>query len=273
MSMKQKILQDKRKKRIQKIREQDTNTTDIDDLDDKPTLNLDEKPKDHIEESMKVSVKLWDDIKQRVKTDDKFVDMPDGEKLKIYQDSDFKQFYNEYPIVCRYMICMGQFSHKAFKRFLIKCKNVKHDPIKSREKGYHDDQWVSRQADYVRYLWEAYQKQHYSPSEAQNIWLHAYKTLNKEFQDFKDLHKEVEEKIKTDAKSNKTELVKELLKRLSTQEQKLDTESTGGLIQKLKDKVLDQRKKKLIESINTDVKKIAPTRECRGSLKEVKPSS
>jgi adenine C2-methylase RlmN of 23S rRNA A2503 and tRNA A37 len=170
------------------------------------------------------------------------------------------------------MICMGQFSHKAFKRFLIKCKNVKHDPIKSREKGYHDDQWVSRQADYVRYLWEAYQQQHYSPSEAQNIWMHAYKTLNKEFQDFKDLHKEVEEKIKTDAKSNKTELVKELMRRLSSKEQGLDGESAEDLLKKLKDQLLEQRKKKLINSINTDVETILPSRESRGSRKELKPS-
>jgi hypothetical protein len=268
--MQRKILQAKRRQHTKK--DAKSEDTAAKDLSDKPVCDADDKPKDHIDESMKVSVKLWNDIKKRVKTDETFAELPDSDKLKIYQDSEFKQFYNEYPIVCRYMICMGQFSHKAFKKFLIKCKNVKHDPVQSRVKGYHDEQWVSRQADYVKYLWEAYQKQHYSPSEAKNIWLHAYKTLNKEFHDFKELHKEVEEKIKADSQTNKTELVKELLKRLASQEQTLDTDSTDNLLQKLKDQVNEQRKKKLLQSIESDVETVPPTVEGRGSRKELKPA-
>lgn len=275
MSAQQKILQAKRKQKSKRERDLAAaikRDSDDDSQDDKSNENKDEKPKDYIEESIKTATKMWDDIKKRVKDDEKFCDLSDNDKLKIYQTSEFKQFYNDFPIVCRYMICMGQFSHKAYKKFLLKCKNVVHDPIKSREKGYHDEQWVCRQSDYIKYLWESYQRQHYSPSEAKNIWMHAYKTLKKEFEDFKDLHKEVEEKIKTDHKSNKSELVKELLKRISSQEQELDNESSGNLLKKLKDQVLEQRKKKLIQSIENDIETTPPTIVAKGSRKELKPA-
>ena len=219
---------------------------------------VDDKPLDHITESIKTSNKLWIDIKKRLKEDITFINKSDDEKITIYQNTEYKNFYTEYPIVCRYMICMGQFSNKAFNKFLLKCKNVVHDPVKSREPGYNDDQWICRQSDYVKYLWESYQKQHYSKSDANTIWMQTYKTLKKEFLDFKNLHKEIEEKLKLDKQTNKTELVKEMLERLSKKEQTLDSESSNILMDNLRNKVMEQRKKKLIKSIETEVKKINP---------------
>ena len=169
----QKILQAKHKKK----------TKEAFKSDDSDIQKINES-KDHIEVSILVATKMWNDIKTRVTNDPKFVELPDNDKVAIYQNSEYKEFYTEFPIVSRYMVCMGQFSSKALKKYLLKCKNVKHDAVKSREKGYTEDQWVQRQADYVRYLWESYQRQHYSPSESTNIWQHAYKTLKQEFKDF-----------------------------------------------------------------------------------------
>lgn len=259
----QKILQAKRRNR---------KLTETKESNGKPKESNGDTPKDHIESSITKANDLWNDIKRRVKEEPSFVELPDNEKIKVYQETDFKQFYTEFPIVSRYMICMGQFSNKAFKRYLIKCKNVKPDPSKSSEKGYNEDQWVQRQADYIRYLWEAYQKQHYSPSESNNIWQHAYKTLKQEFQDFRELHEDVEKKLKEDEKYNKSELVKEMLKRLANEEQSLDANTTKDLIQKLQEQVDIQRKKKLIQSINNDVETVPPTRVTRGSRKELKQS-
>lgn len=265
-----KITQAKRKQRTksQKSSETELKPDSEDNNSDEPSKD----PKDHIDVSTYTANKLWIDIKKRVNEDPKFIELPDNEKIEIYQKSEFKDFYIEFPIVSRYMICMGQFSNKAFKKYLIKCKNAKHDPVKSREKGYTEDQWVQRQADYVRYLWESYQKQHYSPTESTNIWQHAYSTLKKEFQDFKDLHDDVEKKLKEDEKINKGELVKEMLSRLANQEQSLDENTTKTLIAKLQDQVIEQRKKILIKSIETNVNVIPPTRETRGSRKELKPA-
>lgn len=240
---------------------------------DKPESSV--KPgqeQDHIEVSMVMANNLWDDIKRRVRDDPKFGEMPDNDKIEIYQKSKFKDFYIEFPIVSRYMICMGQFSNKAFKKYLLKCKNVVHDQDKSREKGYSEDQWVQRQADYIKYLWESYQKQHYSPSESKDIWTHAYTTLKQEFQDFKDLHEDIEKKLKEDEKTHKGEMAKELLKRLSSKEQALDDNTTKQLLEKLKDTLTEQRKKTLIESIKESVPETPPTRVARGSRKELKPA-
>ena len=61
---------------------------------------------------------MWKDLKNRVKSNPKFAELPDSKKIEIYQKSEFKEFYTNFPIVSRYMICMGQFSVNAFRRFL-----------------------------------------------------------------------------------------------------------------------------------------------------------
>jgi hypothetical protein len=251
-----KILQANRKKNLSKRKEK----LEFDALDDsdsdnetKPIVNKDNK--DHTEFSLEVANKLWISLKNKIKKNPEFIEFKDSDKLKEYQNLEFKDFCGEFPIVTRYAIVMGQYSAKAFRRFLIKCKNVKHDPAQSREKGYSEDQWVQRQADYVRYLWEAYQKQHYSTSESKNIWQHAYKTLTKEFTDFRDLHKDIEEKLKTDNKLNKSELVKELLSRMSSQENGLEDPDAKNLLDKLKDQLLEQRKKKVLAGLHANSEK------------------
>ena len=211
--------------------------------------------------------KLWRDLKKRILDDPTFVKKSDSEKVDIYQKSEFKEFYTNYPIVCRYMVCMGQFSNKAFKRYLLKCKSM--STVKHTNKHDSEDEWVQRQSDYIRYLWEAYQKQHFNAADAQEIWQQAYKMLTQEFTDFKKLHKEVEAKLKVDDKFNKSSMVKELLQRLSTEEQTLDTTTTTTLIKKLEDKLFIQRKNAVSSQIDKDVKKIEPTRVCKGSVKGV----
>lgn len=268
-----KITQAKRKQREKVQKSSETELKLQNHVTDNKDNKSIEPSNDRIEVSVDMANKLWNDIKKRVSEDPKFAELPDNGKIEIYQKSEFKDFYIEFPIVSRYIICMGQFSNKAFKKYLIKCKNANHDPVKSREKGYTEDQWVQRQADYIRYLWESYQKQHHSPSESNNIWQHAYNTLKKEFQDFKDLHDDVEKKLKEDEKTNKGELVKEMLSRIANQEQSLDENTTKKLIIKLQDQVIEQRKKILIKSIETNVNVIPPTRETRGSRKELTPSN
>jgi len=247
MSLKQKILKSKTKKKLE-----NQDSLEFNKSQDEKIENSD----NNIDVSINMANKLWNDIKKRVTNDPSFLEMSDNDKIGLYQKSEYKVFYTEFPIVSRYMICMGQFSNKALKKYLLKCKNVTHDPVKSREKGYVEDQWVQRQSDYVRYLWESYQKTHYSQAESNAIWQNTYEILKKEFQDFKDLHKEIEEKLKKDEKVNKDEMVKELLKRIANNEQSLDDETTKNLMINLKDKVISQRRKSVIASIENEVKKI-----------------
>ena len=201
-----------------------------------------------------IANRLWLDLKKKVKENPDFGKIPDSEKLDLFhKNEEFKKFYTELPIVSRYMICMGQYSVKALKRYLKKCKNVKLDQSTSRESGYIEDQWIQRQADYVRYLWESYQKQHFSKKDSNAIWAHAYETLKKEFSDFRILHKEIEAKLQTNEKNNKNSLTKELLTRLSTNEQFLDDNSTKDLIVSLQDKLIKQRRREVMSDITKNV--------------------
>ena len=166
---------------------------------------------------------------------------------------------------------MGQFSSKAFKRFLLKCKAM--ESRKGKGSDSAEDAWVQRQADYVRYLWESYQRQHFSTTEAQNVWQHAYQTLIQEFKDFKEMHKEAEEKLKIDKTYNKSAMVKELLQRITNEEQSLDENTIKDLIKKLEEQVNVQRRKNLLTQINKDIETVPPTIVGRGARKELTPST
>ena len=230
------------------------------------------QPADTFEAPLKKASDMWDDLKKRVNEDPKFVELSDNEKIKVYQNTEYKDFYISHPIVCRYMVCMGQFSGKAFKRYLLQCKSMEGKKPNSNAENPSEDQWIQRQADYIKYLWESYQRQHFNQSDAQEIWQNAYQNLSKEFKDFKDMHKNIEEKLKVEDKSNKAELVKEMLKRISNEEQTLDDRTTINLIEKLKEQVMEQRRKKLIDQINADVELIPPTRIAQGCKKMLKPA-
>jgi hypothetical protein len=235
-----------------------------------PITKLDaEQSKDRIAVSLHEANKMWCNLKDRLKVNPDFVNIPDEDKITIYQ-KEFKEFYTEYPIVCRYMICMGQYSHKAMRRYLIKCKNSQLTREQSQDKEYKEDQWVMRRADYVRYLWESYQSQHFSTSEAQQIWQHSYQTLKKEFKEFSDMQKDIENKLKLDNKVNKAQLVKELVKRLADQDnnQKLSDAETQHLLNLLKTKAHEQRRKNMIMQIKSDVITIIPTCIGVGTKKE-----
>lgn len=240
-------------------------------LSDKKEYNM-ESP--GIESSLNTASRMWDDLKKRVNETPSFAELSDNEKIKIYQDTEYKNFYTEHPIVCRYMVCMGQFSGKAFKRYLLKCKSMSaQKPVIDRTvENPSEDRWIQRQADYVKYLWESYQRHHFNPSDAQDIWQNAYNTLSKECKDFKDMHKNIEERLKNENKTNKAELVKEMLTRISSEEQTLDDITTNKLIEKLKAQVMEQRRKKLIDQINSDVELIPPTRIAQGCKKILKPA-
>lgn len=146
-----------------------------------------------------------------------FMPLSDKDKLEYFREKlDCKEFMAEYPIVSRYMIVHGQYSNKAFRRMLEKIRKVVHPPPDKREKGYMEDQYVRRQADYVRYLWEAYQKGHYNTGEAQAVWESTYKRLKGEFDDFRNKYKDIEESVKLEKKQLAASNAKDLLDRLRT---------------------------------------------------------
>jgi hypothetical protein len=217
------------------------------------------------DELVKIAEEMYKQLKTMAKTDEKFLPLSDKHKLEIFREKlGYNEFMNEYPIMTRYMICMGQYSSKAFRRFLEKIRMTKHPPDGQREKGYMEDQWIRRQADYVRYLWEAYQKSHYNSAEAAWIWEDAYKNLKGEFDDFRNKYEELKVSTKEEAKKLNGESAKDLLERLQTGKQKLSDNDALILLQKLKEKAYERRHKNMLEELVKVVKQDEHFIESRG---------
>ena len=195
---------------------------------------------DYIKKAMTEAQALWDDVKVKAKTDGAFEGWEDKRKVDYFRDvMNYKNFMNDYPITSRCMIIGGQYSAKAFKRFLLKCKSIKHPPDDRRAKGYMEDQWLRRQADYVRYLWEEYQKGHFNVRDAQEKWQDAYTNLKTEMDDFRDKHDEVKQQVAEEKKLHKKEILQEMMDRIRNNQQNLPEEGQELLIElfrKAKDK-------------------------------------
>ena len=205
--------------------------------------------------------KLWKQIKDTVKSNPKFKEFQDKNKLEYFR-ADYKEFMEEFPIVTRYMICMGQYSAKAFDRFLNKLRTAVHPPPDKREKGYMEDQWIRRQADYVRYLWEAYQKGRYNNEEAKWVWQDTYKKLKGEFDDFRDKYKEIEQSVKDEKKNNDARNARDLLERLATGHQSLPENDQAKLLLLLKDKLYKRRFSNVMDELAKNKPALLPT--CEG---------
>lgn len=202
--------------------------------------------------------KIWLVIKIAVVANENFTQMKDDEKIELIC-ANFKEFYNNFPIVSRYMICMGQYKQKAFRKFLKKCEQkLNHTPTE-REKDYMQNQWIECQASYVKYLWEEMQTKRYSQKESQAIWQQTHKALTEEFKQFKTNHAQVEEKIKLEDKKNKVELLSEAVHRVSTGAQKLDLEKMRVLVNKLRDKKYQQNYKLVLDQIVDKIDRVNPS--------------
>ncbi len=173
----------------------------------------------------------------------KFLTWSDTKKLEYFErltyrdksgkDVPFKEFMDEFIIVARYMITMGTYKTKAFKRLLEKIRIVQHPPPNERAPGYMEDQWIRRQADYVRFLWEECQD-HPNMNEACRVWEDTYKKLKGEFDDFRNKYKDTEEQIKKDKERRFASTVRDLLHKFKNNPSDL-TETEINMIKALDD--------------------------------------
>ena len=208
------------------------------------------------EDLLKIANDMWKMLKDLIKKDPKFMETDDNKKLDFFRNElKMGEFMDEFPITCRYMICMGQYSKRAFKRFLDKVRiGIKNmPPPNERDKNYMEDQWIRRQSDYVRFLWEAYQKGHFDRREAQSVWEDAYKKLKGEFDDFRGKYDEIKESSKKEKKELDASRARELLERLSTGKQKLDNNDSTELLFLLKNRLYKKRFNNMVKQINTDI--------------------
>lgn len=203
--------------------------------------------------------KMWKVLKDIVKSNSEFAGYDDKKKLSYFRDKlQYEQLMDEHPIVTRYMICLGQYSSKAFRRQLIKIKTCLSNVPVEREKGYMEDQWIMRQADYVRFLYEAYKKGKYDNLEAKMIWQNAYKSLKGEFDDFRKLYDDKKEEIEKNKQQFQQERTSELMESLRSGSKELPEEDMKNLIEKLKKIKAEKEKKENIsvQQIPSDKKSL-----------------
>lgn len=221
-----------------------------------------------IDELIKKLDTLWAAVKKHVKATPEFKELDDKKKLDFFRKS-FPTEMDEHPIVTRYMICLGQYRSKAFRRMLEKTKRMVHPPPEKRDKGYMEEQWIRRQADYVQYLWEEYQRGHYSMAERNWVYQEAYNRLKGEFDDFRDMHKEVEKRIEEEKKSLAGRNVRDLLIRLKTGKQQLSEEEQTFLRQELRKVLIKSNFRVVLKQLKETRKETEPTCVATGKGEEV----
>jgi hypothetical protein len=207
--------------------------------------------------------KLWLAVKIAV-MNNTFADMSDEQKVETVC-KDFSDFHNNFPIVVKYMVCMGQYNQECFKKFLKLCDRTLSNAPVEREKNYMEEQWIICQASYVKYLWEIMQKKRYSRKDADAIFQQAYKSLKNDFKKFKEMHKLAEERVKNDEHRHKIQLLKEAASRITSGIQELDLESMRALVDTLKNKKYDQSYKRVIVQLSDVLKAVPPSFIARGT--------
>lgn len=217
-----------------------------------PRKTITEKDLQSINVSISKANELWAVVKKTVKENPDFVKLEDNKKLEYFRRN-YAELMENLPIVCRYMICCGQYSAKALERMLRKILNIDYLPASEQPKGYMEDQWIQRQADYVQYMFDDYNRgKHREPAERVWAWQKTYELLKGEFNDFRNMHKEIEEKIEEEKKELSGRNFRELAERLATGKQKLSEEKEQyikeNLVKSIAKKLYSQVMDELLDS-------------------------
>lgn len=215
--------------------------------------------------------KLWKAVIKVAKETPDFKEWADKKKLEHFRNGlGYEEFMNEFPIVARYMICMGQFKARALRRMLDKMSRTVDPPVEQQAKNYREDLFCKRQADYIRFLWEEYQS-HPNPEEGRFIWQDAYKRLKGEFDDFRDMYDDTKKRIEEEKEKYKAQNAKELLERLSTGLQHLPEQQTADLVIELENRVFRRRFNVALQQLLTVRPEIAAMCEAMGCGPEEAP--
>jgi len=217
--------------------------------------------------SMMEAEKLWLSIKIASHGNGNFSNMTDDEKLQSIQ-KDFKEFHNNFPIVTKYMVCMGQYDLGAFKRYLKLYESRLSNPPKNRSKDYVEEQWIECQANYVRYLWETLQIKRFSKTESNKVFQEAHKMIRKDFKNFRQMHKKMEEKEQQEKSKHHVELLKEVINRITQGQQNPQLSEKIKLVNKLRDVKYKQNFERVLLQIKNDILLIKPVRSMSGTNTE-----
>lgn len=248
-----KLTKQQRKRRNRKQHEKQNKQTINDanqQIEDMKKTKEDQELK-NIKLSLETASEIWAFIKKYVSQHEDYGSLKDQEKIKLISSLNptYEEFQKTFPIVFRYMVCMGQYSHKAFDQYLKKCKNTPPDPKRRMEKGYQQDEQFKRHADYIKYLWIAYKGRGYNHKDANAIWYHAYKSLKKEFDEFQDNHDDIKKMLDNETAENNKERLGEIISGLTKGDIKLNDDDQQALVELLQQKVIKKRHNTVFKEI------------------------
>lgn len=214
-------------------------------------INKEDSNIEYVKVALIEAEQIWFNVQIIIKTE-YYSKMTDDEKVAIIQ-KEFSDFYKNFPIVSRYMICIGQYRMLAFKKMLIKCHETKKTDYEGNQQSSKDSNeklWIMRQADYVRFLWEDIQDGKFDQAISDTVWQETHDSLTEEFSTFKTLHENAEIKVKSDDIKHRKELLYELSQRIIDGDQTMDKDAFTELMEKLLDKLYAQRFKKVIKDLS-----------------------
>jgi hypothetical protein len=157
-------------------------------------------PDEQDKKAMITAEQLWRNINIEARTKaKKWQELSDKDKLEPFTKKIYKDFYEAYPLIVKYMVYQLQYHPKAFKRFLDKCRtNTANKDANKRKKGEMMEYWQENQAWYCRFLYEEYRKSKNLPINikyAQRIFADAYEKLRKEKKNFQSNFESTKDKL------------------------------------------------------------------------------
>jgi len=204
--------------------------------------------------TLETATRIWNETKKNFGTE-YFESLSDDERINEFYDK-YYDFFKEFPIVSRYMVCMRLFSKKAFKDFLKKIENC---PKQISSKS--EDWWIERRADYVFYLLKELGNNH-NMETLKNIRREVRDKLKEEFKNFERKYDNIEKKHKEDKKKYQYERLSELLNKIRTGDSNLSNESINLLIEKIEYAKINKFRILLLKEIREKVKLIEPLKNC-----------
>lgn len=199
----------------------------------------------------------------------RYVGETDGDKISYYK-KEFPKFYENFPIICRYMIIHNQYKRRAIYRYLIRSKDPNFAENNHLSSTDRTSIFIELNALFVMFLWEEYNVGiKYSRQDAYKIRQATRKSLEKEFKDFDKLYKSTEKKLEKQSKKHNSELSKELFGRIRSRQQTInDDTKTKNLINLLEKLNIKNKYKNTLNELLARVKEIHPIIVGKGTNEE-----
>lgn len=187
------------------------------------TFNPGSDPDKDDKKAMADAEQIWRDVNRESKSNPgKWNSLSDKNKLEPFTKGVYKNFYEAYPLIVKYMVYKLQYHPKAFRRFLEKCRtNTPNKDAKKRKKGEVMEYWQENQAWYCRFLYEEYRKAKNLPvnmKTAGKIFADSYEMLRKEKSKFESNFDETKKKLDDEIAVNYREKINDIIDKLKNNE-------------------------------------------------------